>query len=450
MDLPLRPAAPSSIPLRVKPALTTLPIEIKNEIFSHLLLGEKVKYFEPGTVLGYAYAFQMKIARTNKQLYKEANGYLRTHNDFALVHLKYPRLVRNLSPHVAVGNGAESFKDPAIEATVEDLEPKDIYIINHRHKDFHKGGEALTQHVIFLAQDLSHFCRYLQLDIHTQKRYLDELLSHGHHGSEKLRCAYVMVAKLVHSPFPIIGWYNTAFLFKAPYRWMPARPLSTTSFQGEAELCMASPWLKYAYVTALECLLNAMSLALDDGDFELLSETCGVTAVMVNMFHLRAALSIEQTSLIRHYRILQGIFTKVSVARLHSTDVDMAMRMLDPVASIGEIDYLYRKEDFDYLKSVFEHTLSAPNTFHNFDPPGLKRRKRTFTDPLVFNRPSDMYGWTSDTVRNLSPGLKKSIIEHSDAAIKSKDIVSPEKTGAEGHVMLNLYDGTPPEGFSDW
>jgi hypothetical protein len=58
-----------------------------------------------------------------------------------------------------------------------------------------------------------------------------------------------------------------------------------------------------------------------------------------------------------------------------------------------------------------------------------------------------MHGWTSDAVDNLSPELKKSIIKHSDAAIQSKKIVPAEVTRPEGHEMLHLYDGTPPEGF---
>jgi len=58
-----------------------------------------------------------------------------------------------------------------------------------------------------------------------------------------------------------------------------------------------------------------------------------------------------------------------------------------------------------------------------------------------------MHGWTSEAIDNLSPELQRSIINHSDAAIKSKKIVTAEKTRAEGHVMLHLYDGTPPAGY---
>ena len=58
-----------------------------------------------------------------------------------------------------------------------------------------------------------------------------------------------------------------------------------------------------------------------------------------------------------------------------------------------------------------------------------------------------MHGWTSDTVDNLSFELKKRIIKYSEAAIQGKRIVLAEKTRAEGHEMLHVYDGTPPEGY---
>lgn len=78
--------------------------------------------------------------------------------------------------------------------------------------------------------------------------------------------------------------------------------------------------------------------------------------------------------------------------------------------------------------------------------PGLARRKRKFTERLVFKRPKELHGWTSDAIDNLDPEIKKSIIANSDAAIKSKKVVPAAKTRSEGHVMLGIIDGTPPEG----
>ena len=75
---------------------------------------------------------------------------------------------------------------------------------------------------------------------------------------------------------------------------------------------------------------------------------------------------------------------------------------------------------------------------------GLKRRKRRFTEPLDLKRPKELHGWTSDAIDNLDPEIKKSIIAHSDAAIKSKQSVPAAETRSKGHVMLGIIDGTPP------
>jgi hypothetical protein len=80
--------------------------------------------------------------------------------------------------------------------------------------------------------------------------------------------------------------------------------------------------------------------------------------------------------------------------------------------------------------------------------PGLKRRKREFTEPLDLKRPKEFHGWTSDAIDNLNPKVRDSIIKHSDAAIKTKKPVPAEKTRSEGHVMLGVTDGTPPVGHS--
>jgi hypothetical protein len=103
-ELPIRSLAPPSLPTRQKPNLASMPIEIKNEISSHLLLAENVEYFKPGIIPGYAYNFHTNIMRTNKQFNKEANDYLRAHNNFALIHIKYSRLSHDSCPYVAIGN----------------------------------------------------------------------------------------------------------------------------------------------------------------------------------------------------------------------------------------------------------------------------------------------------------------------------------------------------------
>lgn len=75
--------------------------------------------------------------------------------------------------------------------------------------------------------------------------------------------------------------------------------------------------------------------------------------------------------------------------------------------------------------------------------PGLRRRKRLFTEPLNLVRPKDLHGWTSDAIDNMDPKLRSSIIKHSNAAIKNKKPVPVETTRSEGHVMLKIINGTP-------
>jgi hypothetical protein len=438
-----------------------MPIEIKNEISSHLLLAENVEYFKPGIIPGYAYNFHTNIMRTNKQFNKEANDYLRAHNNFALIHIKYSRLSHDSCPYVAIGNKARSFKNPAIEATVEDLELKAIRP-DHLLKFCDGPMKARVERVLLLAQDLAHFCRHLQLEIHvwpssqiyihpervsepveytpmivrnhrkivwkvnasrrsdltlderrtrqqslissistvighnltirylgveqdiaaqaitsmtprivsvdavgwnllqnmqSQKRQLDDSLLRGPLGSEKLRRAYVMVAQLVDPTrrwFPDMGQYSTAFLFNTPYVRMPPRPVSMICFRDEDEFhTMASPWIEYVHTTALECLLNAMSLALDDNDFEFLADACGVAWTMAVNTQLHCPLPRELSSLATHYYEWSGFFTGFCVGGSDCSNAYEVMQIIGQTTSTGQADYSYRKEDLKYLRKVF-------------------------------------------------------------------------------------------------
>jgi hypothetical protein len=460
-ELPIRSLAPPSLPTRQKPNLASMPIEIKNEISSHLLLAENVEYFKPGIIPGYAYNFHTNIMRTNKQFNKEANDYLRAHNDFALIHIKYSRLSHDSCPYVAIGNKARSFKNPAIEATVEDLEPKAIRP-DHLLKFCNGPMKARVERVLLLAQDLAHFCRHLQLEIHvwpssqiyihpervsepveytpmivrnhrkivwkvnasrrsdltlderrtrqqslissistvighnltirylgveqdiaaqaitsmtprivsvdavgwnllqnmqSQKRQLDDSLLRGPLGSEKLRRAYVMVAQLVDPTrrwFPDMGQYSTAFLFNTPYVRMPPRPVSMICFRDEDEFhTMAGPWIEYVHTTALECLLNAMSLALDDNDFEFLADACGVAWTMAVNTQLHCPLPRELSSLATHYYEWSGFFTGFCVGGSDCSNAYEVMQVIGQTTSTGQADYSYRKEDLKYLRKVF-------------------------------------------------------------------------------------------------
>ena len=165
MDLPIRSAAPPSTPVRARLTLTTLPIDIKHEIFSYLLLGKNVRYSTGGHAPGHSYTFHVKFMRVNKQLYKETYHYLRSRNEFALAHFKYPRLLSGFAPYIAVDNQVKSFRKPAIEIIIEDLEPKAQWPSHNTLR--HQPSERIyVQRVLFLAQDLPDFTRQLQFEIH--------------------------------------------------------------------------------------------------------------------------------------------------------------------------------------------------------------------------------------------------------------------------------------------
>lgn len=198
-------------------------------------------------------------------------------------------------------------------------------------------------------------------NMQSQKRHLDESLVRGPQGSIELRLAYVMVAQLVDSCrswLPTIVQYNTAFLFNTPYRRMPPRPVAMMSYQSEAEYhTMASPWVEYVYITALGCLLNAMSLALDDGDLGSLSDVCGVARLMAWNFQLHGALPRELTSLASHYLEWQDMFTKLFARTLNRRQVCETMERFESATAAERSDYSYRKEDFDYLKNILVVSL---------------------------------------------------------------------------------------------
>jgi len=465
MDLPIRPASSTSTPLRQKLTLTTLPTDIKDEIFSYLLLGKNVKCFKPGTAPGYAYTFHMNITHTSKQFYKEANSYLRAHNSFALIHMQYARLSHNFCPYVAKGKEARSFKNPAIEATIVDMDPKAIN--PDPELEFCMGSiKVPTERILFLAQDLPHFCRHLQLEIHvwpssqiyvhpdrgstvvqhtpinvkntrkivwkvnashrsdltvherrarqrnlissisnvvghdidiqflgveqdiatqaiahmtprivsvdaagwnllenmqSQKRLLDESLVRGPHGSKMLRRAYVMLAQSVNSSrawLRITGQHNAAFLLSTPYRPTPPLPVSRMSFRDHDDFqATSSPWFNHVFTTALECLFNAMSLALDVNDFDLLSELGHYGWILAGEFGLHGVLPPEINSLAVHYTEWTDLFCKFSGEDVDLDQVREVLRYMDMMMFPHQADYTYRKEDYDYMKGILTVSL---------------------------------------------------------------------------------------------
>ncbi|KAH0364740.1 hypothetical protein KCU65_g6605, partial [Aureobasidium melanogenum] len=554
MALPIQgPQGPQAIPAHQKPTLTTLPIDIKHEIFSYLLLGKNVRYSTGGHAPGHSYTFHTHIMRTNKQLYEETYNYLRSHNEFALAHFKYPRLLSGFAPYIAVGKKVKNFRSPAIEITVEDLEPKAQWP-HHTSSLNHPSTKVYVQRVLFLSQDLPHFTRQIQLEIHVwpssqiyvhpplesrplqytpiivkndrkiawkvnpshrtdltpeerrarqkrliapmaavfgygqairfpgvdtdiappaiqtmtprlvsidavgwdlfenmqaQKRRLHECLISGFGGSYDLLQAYILTAQLAYDA---PSWalharhYNTALLLNTPYRpGMPIhQPLALLSFTPQTLRNTPSDiWMHGVATLGVECFLNAMGLALDIDRWIPLLDPIVTRNLwrMANSPHCSELIRQELLDLVHHYHAWSETFSDVIEGRLDDDHLREAIFDLE----LGISDDRYNQCVLDDVKCLKEimRTQQTPTDMEKDFAPGLKRRKRQFIDPLNLVRPTDLHGWTSDAIDNMDAEVKKSIIMHSDAAIKGKTPVPAEKTRSEGHVMLRIVDGTP-------
>ncbi|KAH0161755.1 hypothetical protein KCU67_g6203, partial [Aureobasidium melanogenum] len=554
MQLPIRgPQEPQATPAHQKPTLTTLPIDIKHEIFSYLLLGKNVRYSTGGHAPGHSYTFHTHIMRTNRQLYKETYTYLHSHNEFALAHFKYPRLLSGFAPYVAVGKKVKNFRSPTIEITVEDLEPKARW--PHHNAQFHRPSDrAYVQRVLFLAQDLPHFTRQIQLEIHVwpssqiyvhppresrlleytpsvikndrkiawklspshradltdeerrarqerliapmaavfghgqairfpgvdadiaarviksmtprlvsvgwnlfenmqaQKRRLDECLINGFCEPHDLLQAYVLTAQLVwdsNSWSQYAHHYNTALLLNTPYspKMLTKKPLALLSWTPQALYDTPSDvWLHGIATIGLECLLNAMGLALDTGKWmPLLGPDITVTLwCMANNPCCSKPIRQELLDTVHHYRAWSRVFSDIIERVIDEDHLKMAVFDLEH-GDPDDRDNSCVLDDIKCLKEIIR-TKQMPGNIEEDFAPGLRRRKCKFTEPLNLVRPKDLHGWTSDAVDNLDAEVRKSIIIHSDAAIKSKILVPAEKTRSKGHVMLKIINGTPNTG----
>jgi hypothetical protein len=150
---------------RAKLTLETLPPEIKNEIFSHLLLGAKVKYSTNGEWPGNKFKFHTTIMRVSKQMKEDATAYLHSQNEFALISSKFFAFAidrRRFLPVVATGKAARTLKSPAIEATITHVGGTVCVCCNPQK---HKEKDRVT-HALFLVADLEHLMRELRLTYH--------------------------------------------------------------------------------------------------------------------------------------------------------------------------------------------------------------------------------------------------------------------------------------------
>ncbi|KAG9674161.1 hypothetical protein KCU99_g3657, partial [Aureobasidium melanogenum] len=494
--------------------------------------------------------------RTNKQLYEETYNYLRSHNEFALTHFKYPRLLSGFAPYVAVGKKVKNFRSPTIEITVEDVEPKARWPDNN--PSFNRPSDRVyVQRVLFLAQDLPHFTRQIQLEIHVwpssqiyvhppresrlleytpsvvkndrkiawkvspshrgdltteerrarqerliapmaavfghgqairfpsvdadiaarviksmtprlvsvdavgwnlldnmqaQKRRLDECLVNGFGEPHDLMQAYVLTGQLVYHAGAWSQYahhYNTALLLNTPYRLISLiwQPLALLSFKPKAPRDTSSDiWLHGVTTIGVECLLNAMGLALDTGNWMPLLGPMITTTLwcMANSPFCSKPIRQELLDTVHHYKAWSRVFADAIDGVLDGNHLNMAIFDLEH-GDPDDRDNLCVLDDIKCLKEIIR-TEQMPGNIEEGFAPGLRRRKCKFTEPLNLVRPKDLHGWTSDAIDNLDAEVRKSIITYSDAAIKSKIPVPAENTRSEGHVMLKIIDGTPNTG----
>jgi hypothetical protein len=149
--------------------LDTLPDAVKNEIFSYFLLGKNVKHSTKGKAPGHKYKFNTSIMLVNKRLNQDASDYVRNHNEFFLIHVKWFAFEIDQGgflPYVAVGNAAKSFKNPTVEATIKHQStncgctPGSDCSVKHQ-----KVPEKVTR-ALLVVQDLDIFIRHLKLAYH--------------------------------------------------------------------------------------------------------------------------------------------------------------------------------------------------------------------------------------------------------------------------------------------
>lgn len=152
---------------RLKPTLQTLPLEIKNEIFSHLLLGEKIKTLPCGRPPIAKYNWHTSILRVNKALGNEAKACLYSHNTFAIIRSDTTRLLKriiecSLLPVVSYDPG--KFKHHSLEVQ---LQYTDFVVPDCVQCPSSPGSDPRL--VLLLQQDLRILCDQLALMQHSAR-----------------------------------------------------------------------------------------------------------------------------------------------------------------------------------------------------------------------------------------------------------------------------------------
>ncbi|KAI5242695.1 hypothetical protein E4T43_04630 [Aureobasidium subglaciale] len=149
--------------------LDTLPTEVKNEIFSHFLLGKNVKYSTKGKQPGHRYKFETSIMLVNKKLNQDVSMYVGSHNEFVLIHARWFAFEIDQGrflPHVAIGNAAKTFKFPTVEATIKHQGTKCGCNPGSNCSVRQQRVPEKTTRALLMTEDLDIFVRHLKLAYH--------------------------------------------------------------------------------------------------------------------------------------------------------------------------------------------------------------------------------------------------------------------------------------------
>lgn len=560
-ELAFRPAKAGQ-----QPSLATLPVRVRNEIFSYILLARNVKHSNKGRPPGYKYNFDTAIMRANKQLYQDADRYLRANNEFALIHIKFFHFHIGLIPYVATEKEARSFSNPTIEATFQHTDSKCLCPLPCTTEQHRKKSKLVR--ILLLVDDLCHFTRQLQLAYHVwpckpiyvfwsrnphpveysvakvdvqvsviwkvnsdqevnlgdaeriarqkrlvapmaavvnggqkvtlcgadkdivtravrrmtprilsldavrwdllehmqhQKQYLDKLVSKGFQDASFLIDAYLSTSQLgrdstMWSMFR--AEHNTAFILSTVWNKGQATPVALGTIKDKNRANpLTESWLYGIARTTIECLFNAISLALDSGTWKpLIAQHAGTLVSLFVKAKCAQELPDDMKALAAHYFAMSFVFDDLYQGRFGIRslydDIFHINRQVNGPGDYPKDEYM--REDLERLMQIDKVTRindrHDPQLTHCFlrglrvapDAanicPGLYRRKRFFNEPMKLTRPESLHGWTSDAL-DMQPQLQDSIVKHADAAIKTGRVPAVGKTRHHGHVMHTVYNG---------
>ena len=199
-------------------------------------------------------------------------------------------------------------------------------------------------------------------NMQAQKRRLDEALANGFGEPHDLIQAYVLTAQLAHhapDAWPQYAHhYNTAFLLNTPYS--PDRSskpsLAVSSFKPQAPRNTPTHlWLHGIATLAVGCLLNAMGLAFDTGNYiPLLGEDITWTAwYMASMYHSEELLREELVKTAFHYRAVPWVLSDAKEHFIDDGHLNIAIvnLMNDPLEDRPDEFYL---EDIKCMRDLMK------------------------------------------------------------------------------------------------